>query len=88
MNSKPGTVTIHPPPYAQDGVDSVEVPLEKTAEGAVMLKALLALVAVGWGLLLYVTVRKHTGLEEPLMAFGWVVFTVGMFFLVLWFLTD
>lgn len=33
MNSKPGTVTIHPPPYAKEEVVPVEVPLEKAREG-------------------------------------------------------
>lgn len=33
MNSKPGIVTIHPPPYVQEEGVPVEVPLEKTGEG-------------------------------------------------------
>lgn len=33
MSSKPGTVTIHPPPYAQEEGVPVEVPLEKAVAG-------------------------------------------------------
>lgn len=44
-----------------------------------MLKGLLALVVVLWWVpLLYVTVKEHPGLEEPLMAIGWFIFAVGL----------
>lgn len=47
-----------------------------------MLKGLLALVVVLWWVpLLYVTVRKHPVLEEPLMALGWFIFAAGLLIL-------